>query len=413
MQAQAARPAAAEGGFPTQALTVGLAIAAIIGFGIFATSREFNLGAYWFIGVAFGVIVQRSRLCFAGAFRDLIMSGDARLMRALILGLMVTTVGFGLLMARMVPDPSFNVLPPGAHIQSVAFATAVGGVIFGIGMVLGGGCVSGTLWRMGEGYLNSWVTMGGVLVGLWAATKTWSWWWDNDISGREATWLPAKMGMPLAIALTLGVLALIYFGLLWWESRSPSLPAPARKAPPPALSFRDHLQRGYDNVFSSRGWSYTTGAVALGVLSIAAYNLQAPLGVTGGLGLWADNVAAKFNASGLPLKGGDLLAGCTALIGDASWLTIRTMTMTGLVMGAFTASVLSGEFKVRYSRQWARYPQLLVGGGLMGYASVIAVGCTVGAFFSSIPSLALSGWIFGIALFGGAFLGVQLIRRLP
>ena len=87
--------------------------------------------------------------------------------------------------------------------------------------------------------------------------------------------------------------------------------------------------------------------------------------------------------------------------------------MTGLVLGAFTASVLSGEFKIRFSRKVLRYPQFLAGGLLMGYASVLAVGCTIGAFFSSIPSLALSGWLFGASLFGGAYVGTRIIRRLP
>ena len=82
-------------------------------------------------------------------------------------------------------------------------------------------------------------------------------------------------------------------------------------------------------------------------------------------------------------------------------------------MGAFTASVLSGEFKVRFSRNAARYPQVLVGGAAMGYASVLAIGCTIGAFFSSIPSLALAGWIYAAGLAVGAFIGVQVIRRLP
>ncbi|MCC7090299.1 MAG: YeeE/YedE family protein, partial [Dehalococcoidia bacterium] len=144
-----------------------------------------------------------------------------------------------------------------------------------------------------------------------------------------------------------------------------------------------------------------------------AYNLQSPLGVTGGLALWADNAARVANAGGLPLKGADLLAGCSSAAAGAEWLTIRTTTMTGVVLGAFTASVLSGEFKVRFSRNTARYPQLLIGGAAMGYASVLAVGCTIGAFFSSIPSLAVAGWIYAAGLAAGAFIGVQVIRRLP
>jgi hypothetical protein len=48
----------------------------------------------------------------------------------------------------------------------------------------------------------------------------------------------------------------------------------------------------------------------------------------------------------------------------------------------------------------------------MGYGAGIAVGCTIGAFFSAIPSLGLNGWVFGLALLAGAALGVQIIRRI-
>ncbi len=399
--------------FPANTLTISGAVLFIILAALVTGQQDFELGAFWVIGIAFGVILQRSRLCFAGAFRDLIMSGDGRLMRAIIVGLGVTTIGFGMLMTRFVPDPSFNVLPPNAHIQPVGYATVVGGVMFGIGMVLAGGCVTGTLWRMGEGYLNSWVAMIGILFGLWTASKTWDWWWDNDISKRDATWLPTNLGMTGSILLTLGVLALIYVAILWWEYRSPKMPAPKAKPAPQAFTAGEHLKNIWKSIFGGRGWGYTTGALALGILSIIAYNLQSPLGVTGGLALWADNAAKVVSAGGLPLKGGDMLAGCTSAAAGAEWLTIRTTTMSGLVMGAFTASVLSGEFKIRFPHNIARYPQALVGGVAMGYASVIAIGCTVGAFFSSIPSLALSGWLYAIALGVGAFIGVQIIRRLP
>lgn len=316
------------------------------------------------------------------------------------------------LMARFVPDPSFGTLPQGAHIQTVSFATVAGGLLFGIGMVLAGGCVSGTLWRMGEGYLNSWVALGGILVGLWAGTKTWTWWYDHDVSKRDATWLPTDLGLLPSIALVMAALGVVYIAVLWWELRSPPMPGVVANPPAPAFTVRDHVCQLWSRIFGGNGWPYLTGAVCLAILSTFAYNIQAPLGVTGGLGLWADRAASALNAGGLPLKGADTLAGCTAGAG-AKWLTIRTMTMSGLVLGAFTASVLAGEFKIRHPRQIIRYPQAVVGGLLMGYASVLAVGCTIGAFFSSIPSLAVSGWLFGIALFAGAFTGVQIIRRLP
>ena len=67
---------------------------------------------------------------------------------------------------------------------------------------------------------------------------------------------------------------------------------------------------------------------------------------------------------------------------------------------------------VPFLRQKRRYVQSVAGGTLMGYGAGIAVGCTIGAFFSAIPSLGLSGWVFGVALLAGAGLGTQIIRRI-
>ncbi|MER3398806.1 MAG: hypothetical protein C4315_09690 [Chloroflexota bacterium] len=88
------------------------------------------------------------------------------------------------------------------------------------------------------------------------------------------------------------------------------------------------------------------------------------------------------------------------------------MLDAGLVFGAFWAATLASEFKLRVPRQPKRYFQSLVGGGLLGYGAGIALGCTIGAFFSAIPSLGFNGWLFGIGLLGGAYLGVRLIRIL-
>ncbi|MFM7583342.1 MAG: YeeE/YedE thiosulfate transporter family protein, partial [Caldilinea sp.] len=58
-----------------------------------------------------------------------------------------------------------------------------------------------------------------------------------------------------------------------------------------------------------------------------------------------------------------------------------------------------------------RYWQAAGGGLLMGVGATLAMGCTIGAFFSAIPSLALNGWVFALCLAAGAWLGVQLIQR--
>ncbi|MCK5577103.1 MAG: YeeE/YedE family protein [Dehalococcoidales bacterium] len=84
----------------------------------------------------------------------------------------------------------------------------------------------------------------------------------------------------------------------------------------------------------------------------------------------------------------------------------------GIIMGALIAALLSGEFKIRLVRQKRRYFQILLGGVLMGYGAGLAGGCTIGGFFSAVPSLGLNGFVFGGAIALGAFLGLQAIKRI-
>ena len=94
-------------------------------------------------------------------------------------------------------------------------------------------------------------------------------------------------------------------------------------------------------------------------------------------------------------------------------LNHMALSNLGLFTGALVAALLAQECKLRVPRKKVRYFQSLGGGLLMGYGAGLAVGCTVGAFFSAVPSLAANGWIFAIALAGGAFIGTKALRWLP
>jgi hypothetical protein len=90
-----------------------------------------------------------------------------------------------------------------------------------------------------------------------------------------------------------------------------------------------------------------------------------------------------------------------------------TLANLGLFSGALVAALFAHEFKPRIPRKKIRYIQSLGGGVLMGYGAGLAVGCTVGAFFSAVPSLGANGLLFGISLTIGAVLGVKVLRRIP
>lgn len=104
-------------------------------------------------GFAIGFVMHRSRLCFARAFREPFVTAEGQMTKAVILALAVGVPIAALLFRNKVIDP-YVAIPATYWIGSV-----VGGVLFGVGMVFGGGCASGSLWRMGEGHVKLWVTL--------------------------------------------------------------------------------------------------------------------------------------------------------------------------------------------------------------------------------------------------------------
>jgi uncharacterized protein len=373
-----------------------------------------QLAVYWALGLGLGLVLQRGRFCFAGAFRDLFLMRNGTMMRAILVGLAIVTPVFALIESKAVPDPSFGAVANGAHVVPLGLNLLAGGVLFGIGMVVAGGCVSGTLYRIAEGYVASWASLLGILVGLSLAAHTWNFWYAWTIQVAPTVWLPTSLGYGGAVVVSLALLAAAYVASVWWETREasgPAVPIARPKRSPTPTTLVAHLDAVRLAIFG-RGWSPLTAATALAVLNVAAFLISSPIGVTGELSAWADRGAGLIGLAAPPLLGADALAGCNLAFGQQGVVTGSTLLDAGLVVGALLAALAAREFKIRLPRQRRRYVQSLGGGTLMGYGAGIGVGCTLGAFFSAIPSLGLNGWVFGLALLVGAGLGTQIIRRI-
>jgi uncharacterized membrane protein YedE/YeeE len=412
MAPTAVRPAAAPGARRVHLAMGGAATAAAVAVLVGAASSDRLLAVFWLFGLAFGFVLQRSRFCFASAFRDLFLLGDARVMKGVIAGLAVATAGFGVLMARLVPELGFGGLPPGAVVLPLGVHTLLGGVLFGVGMVLAGGCTSGSLYRAGEGYVGSMVALLGIMLGLEAASHTWNWWWQTHISAAPLVWLPESLGYFGSLLVTFGGLLALFLVVSWWELRA-AMPLPVKRDTPPAPTSLGQQLRALWQMIFVKGWPVIAGGVALGVLNVFLYAYRHPWGVVAGLGIWADKLASAIGLGAGELLGRASLAGCAFEPATASALGHMPLLNVGMIAGAFIAASFAAEFKLRWPRQPLRYLQSLGGGALMGYGAGLALGCTVGAFFSAIPSLALNGWVFAGALAMGAYLGVKAINRLP
>ncbi len=366
---------------------------------------------FWAFGLAFGFVLQRSRFCFASAFRDLFLFSSGRMMKAVLGGMAVATVGFALLMSKMVPNPFSGVIAPEAHVVPIGIHLILGGVLFGFGMVQAGGCVSGSLYRMGEGYVGSWVAFAGILIGLGVAVHSWNWWWHTSIGRGPVLWLPSLVGYAGGTGMSLALLLGAYLLVLWWESRA-GFTMPERREETKGEDFRGRLQALWEMVFR-RGWPATVGGAALGTLNSFLYLAHMPWGVTGELSRWSAGLSRLLGFPPQPLVGVEQLGGCTLTLGGGRLVTHSLTLDVGMVAGALVAALLAGEFRIRIPPNPRRYLQALGGGILMGYGAGIATGCTVGAFFSAIPSMGLNGWVFGLSLLVGAYAGTQMLKRIP
>ena len=399
---------------PPQYAVAVLVLAGALALAYVMSKTDPVLAPLWLLGMGAGFTLQRSRFCFASAFRDLFLFGSARTMKGILIGLSVATAGFAVLMYSMVPFPQFGALPGEAHILPVGLSTVVGGLMFGLGMVLSGGCVSGSLYRMAEGYVGSWVAVAGVVIGLGLLSQTWNWWWTNVVSNEPRIWLPGELslGFTGAVGLTLAGLAGAFLLVTWWEARQGLSMPDLGGEEADEDTFSERLAGLWKRVFV-RGWSAPVGGVVLGGIVVLMYMTHMPWGVTGELMRFSNVTMSTLSVPPPELLGLSDIGGCAGR-SDETGLFAHTFAVTiGLLPGALVGALFAREFKVRFPRTPTRYFQSLGGGVLMGYGSGLAIGCTIGAFFSSVPSLSLSGWLFAVALAGGAAAGVQVIKRLP
>ncbi|MCG4749208.1 YeeE/YedE family protein [Enterocloster aldenensis] len=83
----------------------------------------------------------------------------------------------------------------------------------------------------------------------------------------------------------------------------------------------------------------------------------------------------------------------------------------GIIAGALVAALLASQFKFKKIKSLKQVVAATLGGLLMGYGARLAGGCNIGALFSAISSMSVSGWVFAFFLFIGAFIGSKLLAK--
>ena len=166
-------------------------------------------------GLVIGIIMQRTRFCFVRAFREPFMTGDGGASKAVALAVIISVIGFSILKWSDMKDWESQVF------AGFWFGSLVGGIIFGIGMSLTGGCASGTLWRAGEGHIKLWIALiafalSGSYFREWLATSGWS------MKLGEALFIPDLIGWKMGV-FSICLLMVVWYLIVSWNEATRKL----------------------------------------------------------------------------------------------------------------------------------------------------------------------------------------------
>jgi uncharacterized protein len=357
-------------------------------FGALSGGR--NLALSLWLGLFFGAILQRSRFCFYCLSRDFIESGNAKGLLGIVACLAVGTLGYHILFGAFLPEPAAGRLPPNAHIGPVGWVLAVGALVFGMGTALAGSCISAQFYRFGEGVLSAPIALVGALGGFMLGFLSWNTLYLHSVQEAPLLWLPHHVGYGGSVALQLFLLGLVAIVL-----------AKLHKRPADALPVQRWWQQR---------WPVHVGGILIGALAVAAFLRIAPLGVTAELGSIARTLADHAELLPKRLEGLDTLRGCATVVKETIWSN-NGLFVIGLVFGSFAAAWSAGDFALRYPsvRESAR---VFAGGVLMGWGSMVALGCTIGTLLSGIMAAAVSGWVFALFFAIGLYCGWWLRKQV-
>lgn len=346
--------------------------------------------ALYLVGALLGVALYHAAFGFTSAWRVFIADGRGAGLRA---QMVMLAVGVALFFPALAGGELFGT-PVTGLVQPAGTSVIVGAFIFGIGMQLGGGCASGTLYTVGGGSTRMIVTLLFFIVGSLVGTAHMPFWTSlpqlAPISSVKA------LGLAPALLLNWVIFALIALVTIVVEKRRHG-----------KLVSADDPATG-SSAWLRGPWPLLAGALALVVLNFATLALSGrPWGVTSAFALWGAKAASVIGIDTAGWAYWSTKANAAALAAPISQDVTSVMDI-GIVLGAMLAAALAG----RYAPVW-RLPlrsliAALVGGLLLGYGARLAYGCNIGAYFSGILSGSLHGWLWLVVAFIGNIVGTRL-----
>jgi len=381
-------------------------------FESFIAAQSFFLWATFGLALVMGAVVNKTNFCTIGAVSDMVNMGDQGRFRSWMLAIAVAVVGVAVLeyLGLAAPGQAF---PPYRSGQFIWPENLLGGLMFGIGMTLSGGCGIKCLVRIGGGNLKSIMVM--LVIGVTAYFMI------NPFPGSDQTlftvlfydWIrplaiDLKTGQDLGslvaagsanmarlvIGAILGLLLLVYV-------------------------FKSAEFRGsFDNIL---------GGLVVGLAVLAAWYVTSNVQIDADGELYSlGDYYAEWDMlaesdAGKPAQGRPLSPQSFTFISpmgqtvgyaaggfDRALLTFGVMAFLGVVAGSLLWSLLSRRFRFEWFSSPGDFINHLVGAILMGVGGVLALGCTIGQAVTGISTLAAGSFLTFVAIVLGSILTMKV-----
>jgi len=305
-------------------------------------------------GLALGYALQRGGFCLTRAVSNVVLIGDATVLRAYLLALLVAMVGVQLLLGLGLVDVPVR---PFRWVANV-----LGGLLFGTGMILSGGCSGSTWYRVGEGAIGAGVVLLGFALG---ATTAGVGILSPVRAALQAPTLTLSTGGAPTLATALGVSPWIVVAVLavmggLWLARARGEPEHGK-------------------------WPWPLTGAAVGVM-IA-------------LGWWTSTFGGRPVGITFASNTGHLLT--YPLVGYPNQVTWSMVMLMGVPLGAGVAAWRAGEFRWKLPPGWSLV-KLFGGGLLMGAAALVAEGCNINQGLTNSATLAVGSLVTFGAMMAGA-----------
>jgi uncharacterized protein len=358
-----------------------------------------NLGLWvaaggFVLAFVFGFVANRTNFCTMGAVSDVVNMGSWGRMRMWLLAIAVAILGTHALQLTGQIDlsKSFYVRP-----NMTWLSYTLGGFLFGVGMTLGSGCGSKTLVRLGGGSLKSLIVFSFLGIGAYMTLKglfaIWRTRWIDPVATDFAAHNMPRQDLPTIFASLTGAnlatvelaLALLVAGALL------------------AFVFKDREFRG--------SFDHVLGGTVVGLVIVGGW------WVTGHLGFGENPETLETTYFGTNSRTIESLSFTAPVAFTLELLLLwsdKSLTFTfgiaatlGIVAGSAAYALLSRTFRWEGLAGVEDTANHVIGGLLMGFGGVLALGCTVGQGLTGFSTLALGSILAFFAIVAGSALTMK------